>query len=332
MSDSTIYDIAKACGVSIATVSRVLNKNSRVHDATREKVLVTAEQMGYHPKVWARNLANRRSNQFTVIVPVVSNYFFMEILAGMQDRINQTDFDLTIYNVRNTTDLGHLVETRLKRGLSDGIVLISMHLGNEELMRLKKFEYPIVLVDDYNSAFDSVSCDNVEGAYIATSHLIQKGCKRVGLISAIQQSVPAKERINGYKAAIQNAGRLIDPDLIFISEDRDRDGFKERTGYDGVKKLFSLDAPPDGIFVTSDVQGIGALKAMREAGRIIPMVCFDDIEMASYFGLTTMHQPLYEMGAMAVDLLVQRTEETANEIQHTVFSPRLVVRETIFEA
>jgi LacI family transcriptional regulator len=330
VSDSTIYDIAKACGVSIATVSRVLNKNARVHTATRQKVLSTAEQMGYSPKVWARNMAHGRSNMFTVIVPVISNYFFMEILAGMQDRIENTGFDLNIYNVRNGAHFGDAVEARIRRGLADGFVLISAHLGQEDLNGLKKLGFPVVLVDDYNPLFDSVSCDNAEGAFSATKYLIEKGGKSVGIISAHQLSVPARERINGYKAAIQSAGRLINPGLVYVTDSREKDGFTEKTGFEGAMHLLKNNPDLDGLFVTSDVQGIGALKAMREFGRTVPMVCFDDIEMARYFGLTTMHQPLYEMGAMAIDLLIRKSEEASDEKKHTVFSPRLVVRDPIF--
>lgn len=329
MSSSTIYDIAKASGVSIATVSRVLNKNAKVQDSTRQKVLDIAEQMGYQPKIWARNLANRRSNLITVIVPVVSNYFFLEVLAGMQDRLEGAEFDLNIYNIRSAKDVFETVESRVKRGLSDGFVLISMHLRSEDLIRLKKFDFPIVLVDDYHPQYDSVSCDNVEGAYAATNYFIENNFKRIGLISAIQSSLPAKERINGYKVAIQNAGHIVDPSLMYITTDKERDGFTERTGYEGMKSLLSRDQKPDACFVTSDVQGIGALKAMKEMHIQIPIICFDDIEMAAYFGLSTMRQPLYELGAMAIDLLVKRLDEQSTEIKHTVFSPRLILRSPV---
>lgn len=297
-----------------------------MQDSTRLKVLHVAEQMGYHPKVWAQNLANRKSNQITVISPVLSNYFFMEVLAGMQDRLQDAEFDLNIFNIRNANELAETVETRIKRGLSDGFVLISTHLSNEQLSRIKKLNAPVVLVDDYHALFDSVSCDNVEGAFNATQHLIDSGYERIGLISALTSSQPARERVTGYKNAIQQAGRLIDPALMYLAPDKERDGFTEKTGFDGLTALLTSENPPEACFVTSDIQGIGAMKAMEALGKKIPLVCFDDIEIAAYFNLTTMRQPLYQFGAMAVDLLLKRLEEPDVEIKHTVFSPRLIER------
>lgn len=324
-----IYDIAKQAGVSIATVSRVFNNNANVSPKTRQKILDVAESMGYHPRAFAQGLARRNTKTIILIVPILSNYYFMEILAGMQDKLQAYDYDLNIFNIKgfdSPEELRQQVEYVLKKGLADGYALVSVHMPDTDWESMLRYRVPIVLVDEYSPKFDSVSVDSVEGAYTATRHLLGSGCQVVAMISAVESSKPVRDRIHGYKRALEDSGRLVDPDLIICGDDTYRDGFTEQAGYSAMMKILHHPSKPDACFCASDIQALGALKAMRDAGRDIPIIGFDDIQISRFLGLSTMRQPMYEMGAMALDKLTDRIENPERMVSHTVFSPELILR------
>ncbi|MDI6403069.1 LacI family DNA-binding transcriptional regulator [Balneolaceae bacterium ANBcel3] len=323
---STIYDIAREAGVSIATVSRVFNNTPNVTEKTREKVLAIADELGYHPKALAQSLARKKSRIISVVVPVISNYFFMEVLAGMQDKIAEYDYDLQIFNVRDSDNLLQQTEHIMKRGWGEGYILISVHLEDKEWKSLDKYKLPIVLIDEYFSGFDTISVDSVEGAYTATNHLIEQGYKRIGMISANPLAKPSMDRIMGYKRALEDAGHLVNPEWIVTGDNMTRDGFVESNGYEAMMKMLEKEKAPEACFCASDIQALGAIKAMRDKKNRIPLVAFDDLEFSEYVGLTTMRQPMYEMGQLAIERLISRTKHKEEDIRHTVFSPDLIIR------
>ncbi len=323
---STIYDIAKQAGVSIATVSRVFNQSNNVTAKTKEKVLAVANDLGYHPKALAQSLARKKSKIITVIVPVISNYFFMEVLAGMQDKIAEYDYDLQIFNVKMADNLLHQADHIIKRGWGEGYIVISVHLADYEWETLQKYGLPVVLIDEYFPGFDTISVDSTEGAYSATSHLIQQGYKSIGMISAKLDSKPSFERVLGYRRAMEDAGHLVSSDMIVTGDNMERDGFTESNGYEAMSKLLSLEHPPKACFCSSDIQALGAIKAMRDHDKRLSIIGFDDLQFSEYFGLSTMRQPMYEMGALSIEKMVSRIEDKDLEISHTVFSPDLILR------
>jgi LacI family transcriptional regulator len=322
----TIYDIAREAGVSIATVSRVFNDNSRVTQKTREKVLAVANDLGYHPRALAQSLARKKTRIITVIVPVISNYFFMEVLAGMQDKIAEYDYDLQIFNVKIADNLLSQADHIMKRGWGEGYIVISIHLEDSEWQLLHKYSVPLVLIDEYYSGFDTISVDSIEGAYTATSHLIEQGYRSLGMVCAKLDSKPIVDRVLGYRRAMEDAGIMVDPAMIVTGDGMERDGFTESNGYQAMSKLLSLEKPPDACFCASDIQALGAIKAMRDHNHRIPIIGFDDLEFSEYVGLSTMRQPMYEMGALAIEKMVERLENKDSDITHTVFSPDLILR------
>jgi len=323
---ATIYDIAREAGVSIATVSRVFNNNDNVSDKTRKKILAIAESMGYHPRAFTQGLARKRSRIITALVPVISNYFFMEVLGGIQDALVEYDYDLNIYNITSTDDMLEQTEYVLKKGMADGYLFISLHLKEPQWKRLKRYQVPITLVDEYDSEFDSVSVDSIEGAYTVTDYFIQKGYRRIAMISAYPNAKPSRDRLLGYKRALEDAGRMIDHELIVTGDDLDRDGFTEKAGYEAMNKLIQMSNPPDACFCSSDIQAVGALKAQSDSGEYMPLISFDDIQIAHYLGLSTMKQPMYEMGKLATHKLIERISNPEKVVAHTVFSPELILR------
>jgi len=322
----TIYDIAKQAEVSIATVSRVFNDSGHVTAATRKRVLDVANQLGYHPRALAQSLARKKSKIITVIVPVISNYFFMEVLAGMQDKIAEYDYDLQIFNVKVAEDLLDQADHIIKRGWGEGYMAISVHLDDSSWEKLEKYDVPVVLLDEYYPGFSTISVDSIEGAYIATSHLLQQGYRSVGMICAKPDSKPVIDRVLGYRHAMQDSGIMVDPEMIVTGEDMERDGFTESNGYQAMTNLIRSDTPPEACFCASDIQALGAIKAMKDNNMRIPIIGFDDLEFSEYVGLSTMRQPMYDMGSLAIEKMVRQLEKTDTEPTHTIFTPDLVLR------
>lgn len=328
----TIYDIAKQSGVSIATVSRVFNNYPRVSAETRERVLAVAEALGYQPHASAQSLARRRTNLIAAVIPMMTNYFYVEVLRGLQDQLAESEYDLLVYSARTPEEADGQLKTALHRGRSAGVLLFSTPVTPTRIKLLKGSGQSVVLVDSFHAAFDSVSIDNRQGGYAATKYFIDEGYERIALIMARTSSVPACERREGYEEALREAGRPIEEDLIYVARTKEQHGFSETCGYEGMKALLQRQSRPEAVFTTSDIQALGALRALREARLNIPddvaLLGFDDIVVSQYVGLSTLRQPMYEMGRLAVDKLLTRMNHPGRPTSHTVFSPQLIVRQT----
>lgn len=323
---NTIYDIAKAAGVSIATVSRVFNNKGRVRDATRDKVLEVADKMGYHPQVFAQGLARKKKNSIMMFVPIMSNHFFMEVLSAIQDKLTAQNFELNIVHITADNDPFKQVEYQIKRQWADGYLFVSLHFDKLKWEVFKKFNVPISVIDDANPYFDSVSVDNVEGSYLATDYFIKKGYTQIANLTAHPDAFPVKERLSGYEKALQDADIQINDDLIQRGDDMSRDGFTERSGYQGMKKILGLDPLPEACVCASDIKAIGAVKAMNELETRIPLISYDNLTIAEYIGLSTVHQPIYKMGAEATESLIKRIENPSLRPTTSIYKPELIIR------
>lgn len=327
MAGSTIYDIAKKAGVSIATVSRVVNNSDGIADKTREKVLKVADELGYHPQAYAQGLARKKKNIIMVVVPVLSNYFFMEVLSGIQDEISNHNYDLNIFNIQgNSGEMFEQAENIIKRQWADGYLFVSMHLRNHELEKLRSYEVPLILVDEEYPGIDSVSVNNEEGIQKAMQYFLDKGMTRIAMISALKSSKPGEQRIKGYKRALKRAGVPVDEDLIVAGNSMYRDGFSEQNGYEAMLKLLNLSHPPEACFCSSDIQAVGAIKAMEEQQQFIPIIGYDDITISNYIGLSTIRQPMHNMGAYAIRNVIAKMKNRDADPVQKVFSPELILR------
>lgn len=323
---STIYDIAEKAGVSIATVSRVFNQSSSVSEPTRKKVMDIAEAVGYHPQAYAQGLASKNNNTIMAVVPVISNYFFMEVLGGIQDKLSELGYELSIFNVTADDNMFEQVEHVLKRRWAEGYLFISIHLDNKQWTQLKKYGVPITLVDEHFEGFDSVSVDNVQGAYRATKSFLDKGFKRVAMLSALKSSKPIRDRLKGYQKALTEKGIPFCESLIISGDSLYRDGFTERGGYEAMIKMLAMEEIPEACFCASDIQAVGALKAMKDVGKRIPIIGYDDIELSEYIGLSTVRQPMRDMGFYATQSLIERLKNKGKAISQTIYSPELIHR------
>ncbi len=331
---ATIYDVAKKAGVGIGTVSRVLNKKPHISEKTRLLVEKAISDLDFQPHSMARNLARRRTNTVACIIPFFTGFFFVQLLSGIQRKITHFEKDLILYSVDSTIKKETFLSRVLKEHRVDGVLYVSLEISDADAARFTDHDFPIVLVDSYHPDLDSIKVDNVGGAVMATNHLIALGYNRIAMIDGQLKSVPARLRLAGYKNALENSG-IPFRDRYFIACDfaREADGFNQEGGYAAMQQLLALgDDRPDAVFVSSDIQAIGAMQAIREQGLRIPedvaVVGFDDIELARHVGLTTVRQPTIEMGELAVERLVQRIDgRPAVDFQQRL-GTEVIVRDT----
>lgn len=329
----TIYDIAREAHVGIGTVSRVFNNHPSVSEETRARVLRVANRLNYRPHPYARGLARKRTNSILAVVPFFTTFFFVEVLQGVQSKLAEVDCDLILYGVNHPDQVGSSLRRNAIRGRVDGILFFSMKMPEEFAEQYVEMKTPIVLVDTFHENFDSLSVENVQGEYVATKHLISLGHKRIGMLNANLESVPARERLQGFQKALKEAGLTPDSALVKRSASPRLDGFTRETGYELMKEFLTLGSlMPTAIVVASDIQAVGALAAINEAGLHCPddiaLIGFDDIVLAGSLGLTTMRQPMYEMGSLAIERLMQRMNEPEQPPSHMTFTPKLVIRQS----
>lgn len=327
----TIYDIARKAKVGIGTVSRVLNNHPSVSEKTRKRVLAVSRKLNYRPHPVARALAGKHSNSVLAFVPFFPTHFFSEVLQGVQSKLSELDWELVLYGVNHPDQLESSIRRHSVRSNINGMLLFSMRMNETFAKYVQSFKTPLVLVDAFHAAFDSITVDNRRGGYLATNHLIELGHRRVGLLNANPQSTPAQERLKGYKDAMRDAGIDIRAEWIKQSRSKELDGFTRETGADLMKEFLALESErPTAIFVSSDIQAIGALQALEESGLRCPddiaFVGFDDIELSRYLGITTVRQPMFQMGALAVEVFQRRLMDRKTPPIHRQFLPELVVR------
>lgn len=330
----TIYDVAKRAGVGIGTVSRVINKSPQITEKTKYKVLEAIKDLNYQPHTVAQSLARRKTNTIGCIIPFFTGYFFVELLRGVQRKITEYENDLILYSVDMTNKKETFLHRTLKERRVDGILLISLEITDEYAEEFVSRRFPIVLVDSFHPDLDSIKVDNVEGACQATSHLIQLGYKSIAMIDGQLKSVPARLRLEGYKKALIEHGHPFEERYFIACDFTDEaDGFNKEAGYAAMQRLLDLDEDrPRAVFVSSDIQAIGAMQAIKERGLNVPndvaVVGFDDIELAGHVGLTTMKQPTMAMGELAVDRLMQKIAGKAESDFKCPLDTKLVVRES----
>lgn len=330
----TIYDIAKEASVGVGTVSRVLNNHPSVSPETRDHVLAVAQRMDYRPNASAQRLARRKSRTITAIMPYITNYFFVELLGGIQDYLFERDYDLLLYGVNHPKQIENYLQRSLRAGHSDGMLIASIDLPPDYTQRYLKNNFPIILVDRFNEHFDSFFVQNAEGANAATRYLISLGHSRVAMITGNAETTPTRERAEGYRTAVAEFEQVASAGIFHPVVESKNDGFTKDAGYEIMKSVLALPAEtrPTAVFVASDIQAFGAMHALKEAGLRCPedisIVSFDDIELAHYYGLTTMRQPIRRLGVLATERLFIRMDDPGLDPLHRRFTPELVIRHT----
>jgi LacI family transcriptional regulator len=312
-----------------------MNNHPHVSPSTRAKVLSAAKRLNYFPQRHARGLASKKSNAISIVIPYFTNYFFIEVLQGVQDKAAELSVDLMLYGVNNPAEAELYLRRSLHYGHVDGVLFFSMNFPESCVGRFKEMGLPVVLVDAYHPEFDSLRVENREGAHTATAHLAQLGHRTIGMINGHLGAQPAQERMAGYRDALEEHGLDFSMDLVKAAPRQRLDGFNKEWGETAMRALIRNSTTANhmtAVFVASDVQAIGAMGAARRVGLRIPediaMVSFDDIELAQHFELTTMRQPMYHIGALALAKVMERIDHPEAPPSVSTFVPELVIRRT----
>lgn len=309
---ATIRDVAKLAGVSVATVSRVLNKNGYVNKETEQKVTTAIEQLRYEPNAVARGLAGKRTGTIALILPDISNPFFPEMARGVEDVAHKHGYTVILCN---SDDQGVKERTYieiLKKKYIDGIIFASNTLEEADMAKMQEHDLPLVMLDraPNQDSFSVVRAKNYEGAQLAVKHLLEVGCKRIAHIYGPQELITAKERTAGYEDAVKNLP-WYSPSLMVPGN------FRLEGGVKAIEVLLERHPDVDGIFAGNDLMAVGALKALYRMGKKVP----DDVAICGFDGialteitqpeLTTIAQPIYEMGTLAATVLIEKISATA---------------------
>ena len=325
----TIRDIAREAGVSVATISRVLNRQPHVAPETRAAVLRVVRERGFSQNRSARALSGAPTGLVGVTLPFIRASYFAEIAAALAEALYEQDMRPILCPTLDEHDREVGLLERLMHGTTDGGVLILPSESNDELAALHEYGYPFVVLDPrvpLDPGIPSVSAANTTGAITAVEHLLGLGHRRIAAITGPTGWCATEERLLGYRGALARAGVPFDDALEVESN------FEIGGGHTAAAQLLDSPSPPTAIFAFNDNLAIGALEAARERGLVVPddlsLVGFDDSEQAPIVTppLTSVRQPLTEMGRMAVALLVRLLKQPDGETLKVELATTLVVR------
>jgi LacI family transcriptional regulator len=328
---ATIRDIADLAGVSIATVSRVLNDRPDVAPGTRENVLQVVREHGFSTNRGARGLSSGRTGMIGLTLPLVADAYFGPMLSGAAEALYESDMRIVLAPTLHEHDREVSLLERLMRGTTDGAILMLPEESADELRMLQRQGFPFVVVDPREQPPDGIPCVaamHAAGAKAATEHLLELGHRRIGALAGTEGWYATDERLLGFRAALAGKGILLDPDLVVYSD------WRTPRGTEAAEQLLSLPDPPTAIFGFNDNVAIGVLNAARERGLSVPgdlsVVGFDDTAQASIVTpqLTSVSQPLAEMGRMGVSLLIRILEGQRVDALRMELSTKLVIRES----
>ncbi|MEP6988580.1 MAG: LacI family DNA-binding transcriptional regulator, partial [Chloroflexota bacterium] len=327
----TIMDVARASGVSYSTVSRVVSGYEFVKESTYNRVMEAVQQLGYVVNLPARSLAGGRSKIIGLLVPNLDNTYVGTIARGIDQELVRANYDLMLYTSHRHPGKESLYVSAIANGLTEGLLLVAPLVPTAYLDGLREQNFPYVLIDQVDNTENSsvVDATNWQGAYEATRYLSQLGHTRIAFIKGALDVRSAIDRLQGYKAALADCDIPVREELIVEGD------YQQQTGYETTKRLLqSVDFPPTAIFASNDASAFGAMDAVREGGLRIPddisIIGFDDIPQASlvYPKLTTVRQPLEQMGRVAVKLLLEQIEDRNRLPQRVTLPTELVIRDS----
>ena len=326
----TIVEVAERAGVSLGTVSRVMNNDSHVAPETRERVSAVMREMGYVANRQARGLKGSRTHVIGVLAPDLGTGYIGEILHGIDAELGLHQFDLMLFTTHRTAIKEANYVANMVQGMVDGLLVVLPRNPADYTGTLTGRNFPFVLIDHQGTGnpCPAVGATNWQGGYNATEYLIKLGHKRIGFITGSMDLGAAIDRLDGYKSALRVHHISIDPQLIYEGT------FFQPDGYAGGSALMDLDSPPTAIFASNDVMAMGVMDAIRERGLRVPedvsIIGFDDIPQAALVrpALTTVRQPLEEMGRLATQMLIDQLKNPEKEIGRIELPTQLIIRDS----
>lgn len=326
----TIKDIAKMAGVSINTVSRALNNKPDVSEETKKKILKIAKKLGYVRNFTASSLRQKQTKTVGVVIADSSNPFYAEVLKGIESAARKYGYQIILMNTdriykREEEAIRILLERRV-----DGLLISPVQDKNDDIKYLVDKGTPLVIVGRHfdDIKVDEIHSDEIKGGYIATKHLINRGCRKILMISGFSFKSAARMRLEGYKKALEESRLDYNEEYVIISDIDMKDGYN--AVYEAKKKGLVF----DGIFCYNDMMAFGAMKALKELGYRIPedvaVVGYDDIMFSSLVcpPLTTIRIKKFEMGFEAFRMLLQRLKGLRKKVKRKILDVELVVRES----
>lgn len=328
---ATIYEVSKRAGVSLATVSRVINNSDKVRDLTRKKVERAMKDLGYKPNTVAQSLASNRSNSVGILVPELHGPFFGAMLASIELELRSRGKHVII-------TAGHSDEEKEKEGIEflasrscDALILFVFEVSDEYILALRENSVPIVLIGRLIPGMedDCVSLDNRNGGYVATKSLIELGHRQLACITGPLWKSDGQERFEGFKRAMSESGVALDSSLVVEGD------YEESSGRQAMEKLLEKDLPFTGLVCANDVMAAGAIEVAREHGLDIPqdlsVVGFDNVFFTRYMHpkLSTVDYPVDLMGAMAARCVLCDVYGVEDQEIKLRFDPGFVQRDSI---
>jgi LacI family transcriptional regulator len=323
----TIQDVAKVAGVSISTVSRVLNGKVDVSSETQEHVRSVIEELGYTTNLAARSMRSLKMNLIGLVMPDIAYPYAFEVMRGVNQAIAESEFDLLLYTTGDVRKSGRASHEQkyvslLNNSITDGAIIVAPVTG--EFLT----DAPIVSIDPLmsNPNYPSIHATNYQGATDAMNYLLELGHRRIGFISGRAELESSNRRLKGYQETLNKAGIPIDEKLI-ISGD-----YTTETGVICTRELLSLDLPPTAIFASNDQTAMGVYQVAQERGLQIPedlsVIGFDNIMESRYMKLTTVDQFIYKMGYVATQMLIKLINSEELDTQTYKMHTQLVIRDS----
>jgi LacI family transcriptional regulator len=326
---ANILDVALKANVSIATVSRVVNKSDhKVNPATREKVLAAISELDYRPNALAKGLLMKKTMTIGIIIPDISNPYYAEIVRGIQDTADQAGYAVMLHNTDGKQERIIRYIYLLREKSADGVIFCGGIInGYETLSILKELKERVVVVGRHEVDFPAVMVDNMGGATQAVQHLIDLGHRRIGCIGGPEGSPTAADRLTGYRNALAQNGITLDERLV------KRGTWSPESGYLLAQELLAAPERPTALFSANDQMAFGIIKAARERGLNVPknlaVVGFDNVRPGSYFDppLTTVEIPMYDIGVASMRMLIDLISgEKFDKLR--LFNTKLLIRES----
>jgi LacI family transcriptional regulator len=327
---ANIREVAEKANVSVTTVSHVVNQTRFVAPETEARVRQTMIDLNYRPNSLARSLRRGETKTIGLILPDSANPFFAESARLLEDFAFQQSYSLILCNSNGKLEKERRYTEVLFNKQVDGIIFMAAGDDTQSLQELIDRQLPVVVVDRIldHMDVDAVISDNLQSGRMAARYLIENGHSRISIIRGPSNVNPSAQRVTGFKQAMMEAGLSVDAEFEASGD------FHPESGYRAARSLLQLSPPPTAIFACNDLMAIGALKAIREAGLSVPedisLIGHDDIEMASYIqpALTTISQPVEELAATAIKLLLERIEQPGLAPRRILLPNRLIVRQS----
>jgi LacI family transcriptional regulator len=328
----TIYDVAREAGVSMATVSRVVNNNPNVKPQTRKKVFEAIERLGYRPNAVARGLASKKTTTVGVVIPDISNAIFAEVARGIEDIANMYRYNIILCNADKKKDKEISVINTLLEKQVDGLLFMGGTVTKEHIEAFKSSSVPIVLcaTTDDNNAIPAVDINHEKAAYDAVQLLIQQGHRNIGMISGtLQDPANGFARFQGYKKALEEANIPVVDEHIRVGN------YRYESGIEAMKYFINLADRPTAIFAATDEMAIGAIHTIQDANLKVPedisVISVDNSRMASMVRplLTSVAQPMYDIGAVSMRLLTKLMNKENVEVTKIVLPHELIIRKSV---